>query len=100
MTTDEKTSTITADHIPSVTSGYRLQFEQAQDTWVLLYPEGMVKLNQSAAEILKRCDGKRSVAQVVTQLELDFEQKGLENDVLGFLAVAREQKWIKITDAQ
>jgi len=100
MTTDENTSTITADHIPSVTSGYRLQFEQAQDTWVLLYPEGMVKLNQSAAEILKRCDGKRSVTQVVTQLEKDFEQSGLENDVLGFLAIAREQKWIKIDDAE
>ena len=100
MITDENSSTITADHIPSVTSGYRLQFEQAQDTWVLLYPEGMVKLNQSAAEILKRCDGIRSVTQVVTQLEQDFEQKGLENDVLGFLTVAREQKWIKIADAE
>ena len=48
MTTDE--TTITGDHIPSVTPGYRLQFEKAQDTWVLLYPEGMVKLNQSASE--------------------------------------------------
>ena len=100
MTTDENSIAITTNQIPSVTSGYRLQFEQAQDTWVLLYPEGMVKLNQSAAEILKRCDGKRSVTQVITQLEQDFEQNGLENDVLGFLAVAREQKWIKITDAE
>lgn len=97
MTTDE--TTITGDHIPSVTPGYRLQFEKAQDTWVLLYPEGMVKLNQSASEILQRCDGKRSVTEVVTQLEKDFEQSGLENDVLGFLAVAREQKWIKIENA-
>ena len=64
-----------------------------------LYPEGMVKLNQSASEILQRCDGKRSVTEVVTQLEKDFEQSGLENDVLGFLAVAREQKWIKIENA-
>ena len=97
MTTDE--TTITGDHIPSVTPGYLLQFEKAQDTWVLLYPEGMVKLNQSASEILQRCDGKRSVTEVVTQLEKDFEQSGLENDVLGFLAVAREQKWIKIENA-
>ena len=98
MTTDD-TITITGDHIPSVTPGYRLQFEQAQDTWVLLYPEGMVKLNQSASEILQRCDGKRTVAEVVTQLEKDFEQSGLENDVLGFLAVASEQKWIVIKNA-
>ncbi len=32
---------------------------------MLLYPEGMVKLNQSAAAILTRCDGRRTVADIV-----------------------------------
>ena len=41
---------------PRITAGLRLQWEPAQDCHVLLYPEGMVKLNQSAGEILKRCD--------------------------------------------
>lgn len=80
--------------VPAITPGYRLQYEDAQAGWVLLYPEGMIKLNQSAAEILKRCDGKRTVEQVIAQLEQDFEQTGLGNDINGFLAVAREQKWI------
>ena len=47
---------------PKLSRLYRLQWEEAQDNYVLLYPEGMVKLNQSAAEILKRCDGERDVA--------------------------------------
>lgn len=88
------TSEITLDTVPGITSGFRLQHEQAQDSWVLLYPEGMVKLNDSAAEILKRCDGKRNLQQVVEILEADFEQTGLEKDVLGFIEVAAEQKWV------
>jgi pyrroloquinoline quinone biosynthesis protein D len=42
---------------PRLNRLFRLQWEEAQQAYVLLYPEGMVKLNLSAAEILKRCDG-------------------------------------------
>jgi len=82
--------------VPAITSGYRLQYEEAQESWVLLYPEGMVKLNPSAAEILKRCDGKRNLSQVTEQLEKDFNESDLEDDVLGFLTTAREQKWVHL----
>lgn len=92
------TAAISKTSIAKVTDGYRLQFEEAQDTWVLLYPEGMVKLNQSAAEILKRCDSERNVASLIEQLETDFEQTGLEDDVMSFLSIAREQKWISIDE--
>ncbi|MBX2886483.1 MAG: pyrroloquinoline quinone biosynthesis peptide chaperone PqqD [Granulosicoccus sp.] len=84
--------------IPRISAGYRLQFEQAQDTWVLLYPEGMIKLNASAAEILQRCDGVRDLSAVIAQLESDFEQNNLTDDVIGFLKVAQEQKWVVISD--
>ena len=49
---------------PRIAAMFRLQFEPVQDCWVLLYPEGMVKLNGPAAEILRRCDGQRSVAEI------------------------------------
>lgn len=81
--------------VVGISSGLRLQFEKAQDSWVLLYPEGMVKLNQSAAEIMQRCDGTRSLSEVVKLLEQDFEQTGLESDVLSFVQHALEQKWIE-----
>ena len=38
---------------PRVARGFRLQWEEAQGCHVLLYPEGMVKLNRSAGEILR-----------------------------------------------
>ncbi len=91
--------TMALTSVASITSGLRLQFEKAQDSWVLLYPEGMVKLNQSAAEILKRCDGERNLSNVIKLLEQDFDQTGLEPDVLAFVEIALEQKWITISDA-
>jgi len=82
--------------IPTIAAGYRLQHEEAQQSWVLLYPEGMVKLNESAAEILKRCDGDRDINQIVTLLETDFEETGLQKDVTAFIEMALENKWISL----
>ena len=79
---------------PAVATMYRLQFEQAQDAWVLLYPEGMVKLNTPAAEILRRCDGSRSVDDIVGELELAFAKTPLKDDVHAFLDQARERGWL------
>ena len=45
---------------PALAHGMRLQWEPAQDAHVLLYPEGMVKLNGSAGAIMSRCDGERT----------------------------------------
>lgn len=73
---------------------FRMQWEPAQDSWVLLYPEGMVKLNASAAEILKRCDGRRSVAAIVGELEQAFDCTGLQGDVDEFLQAASARGWI------
>jgi len=84
-----------AESVPAIGRGFRLQWEAAQDCHVLLYPEGMVKLNQSAGEILKRCDGERKVAEIVTDLEQAFGASGLEKDVLAFLDMARQQKWVQ-----
>jgi pyrroloquinoline quinone biosynthesis protein D len=80
--------------VPHVGAGFRLQFEPAQDCHVLLYPEGMVKLNQPAGEIMKRCDGERTIAAVVADLEAAFATTGLEGDVLAFVAMAGQQKWL------
>lgn len=91
------TTQITSEHVPAIANGYRLQFEEAQDTWVLLYPEGMVKLNPTASHILQRCDGKSSVQAIVGQLEAAFETTGLSEDVQGFLAIAHEQHWITLS---
>jgi pyrroloquinoline quinone biosynthesis protein D len=73
---------------------HRLQWEEAQQKNVILYPEGMVELNQSSAEILKLCDGSRTLAQIVSDLEEKFVTQGLYNDINAFLEVALQNGWI------
>ena len=85
---------LTLQSIPRVPPGFRLQYEPAQECHVLLYPEGMVKLNQTAGEILSRCDGQRSVNEVVAELEQAFSTTGLETDVMAFMTLAKEQLWL------
>ena len=94
MTTESSVSAASPATVPRIGAGFRLQFEPAQDCHVLLYPEGMVKLNPTASEIMKRLDGQRSVAAVVAELEDAFQTTGLEGDVLAFVSMARQQRWL------
>ncbi len=90
----------TITNAPHLSSQFRLQWEDAQQSWVLLYPEGMVKLNRSAGEILKRCDGETPVDAITQDLERAFETQGLDKEVQSFLGIAREQGWLEAaTDA-
>jgi len=84
----------TASSRPRVGPGFRLQWEPAQDCHVLLYPEGMVKLNGSAGEIMKRCDGERDIAAIVAELEAAFSAQNLEPDVIAFVEMAAKQRWL------
>jgi pyrroloquinoline quinone biosynthesis protein D len=74
---------------------HRLQWEEAQKKDVILYPEGMVELNQSSAEILKMCDGTRALDKIVSDLEEKFSTTNLKNDIIAFLDVALQNGWIK-----
>ena len=78
----------------SLAPGFRLQWEEAQTADVLLFPEGMVKLSDSAAAILKQCDGKSS-EQVVAALQAQFPDADLRDDVLAFLDDALSKGWIR-----
>lgn len=73
---------------------HRLQWEEAQQQYVILYPEGMVELNTPAAEILKLCDGTRDLTTIVQELETRFATTGLLEDVAGLLEAALDKGWI------
>jgi len=87
---------IGAQSRPAVARGFRLQWEAAQNAHVLLYPEGMIKLNTSAGEILKRCDGATTLADITADLERAFAASNLSADVIRFVTMAVEKKWLQI----
>lgn len=74
---------------------FRFQYEEAQGGFVLLFPEGMVKLNGGAGEVLSRLDGNKTVAALVEELQAAFpDAPELESDVLAMLELALEKTWI------
>jgi pyrroloquinoline quinone biosynthesis protein D len=81
---------------PAIEHRFRLQWEAAQNAHVLLYPEGMIKLNSSAGEILKRCDGHTTIADITANLEQSFATTGLSGDVIAFIVMAVEKKWVAV----
>jgi pyrroloquinoline quinone biosynthesis protein D len=81
---------------PAISKGFRLQWEPAQEAHVLLYPEGMVKLNGTAAAILTRCDGLRTVADIITDIEGAYSASGLSDDVCAFIVLALERSWVEL----
>ena len=82
---------------PTWRQGYRYQYEPAQKGHVLLYPEGMIKLNESAALIGGLIDGERDVATIIGELDKQFPGvPELGNDVEQFMEVARAEHWITL----
>ncbi|AZF29001.1 pyrroloquinoline quinone biosynthesis peptide chaperone PqqD [Pseudomonas sp. R2-60-08W] len=83
---------------PTWRPGYRFQYEPAQKGHVLLYPEGMIKLNDSAALIGGLIDGERDVAAIIAELDRQFPGvPELGDDIEQFMEVARAEHWITLT---
>jgi len=86
-------SKLSRDDVVVLRRGVRLQFESSQDRWVLLYPEGMVQLGDTALEVLKRLDGIRDINQVIRELDQAYDADTCA-DVIEFLEIALERLWI------
>ena len=75
---------------------HRFQWEEAKNCYVILFPEGMVKLNGGAGEVLNLLDGERTVADIVTELKAKFpDAPDLDQDIIGMLELAVEKAWLR-----
>lgn len=81
---------------PRLDSKYLLRWEKSQDAYVLLYPEGVIKLNTTAAEILKRCTGETTVANITSDLKALFlNNTDIESSIYKFLEITHGKGWIR-----
>ena len=65
---------VSAESIPKLPRHAKLRFDKARDKWIILAPERVFELDQVAYEVISRCDGERSVEQVIDGLCEKFDQ--------------------------
>jgi pyrroloquinoline quinone biosynthesis protein D len=78
---------------PQLAPGCRLGENQGQK--VLLMPERALRLSGPSLEIVTRCDGKHTVAQIVADLQklyLKAEPHKVESDILGYLSLLQNER--------
>ena len=73
--------------VPALARGIKLRFDKARNAWVLLAPEKVLMPDEIAVEILKRCDGKARVTEIVDDLAVAFsaDRDQVAGDVRAFL---------------
>ena len=76
---------------PRLATGARLSYDDVRAEHVLLVPEGVVRLNPSAAEILALCDGDRSVDEIVGALAARYRASDLGDDVRELIAALTQR---------
>lgn len=90
------TTSVNPADIYALARHYRFQWEEAQQCYVLLFPEGMIKLNGGAGEVIKRIDGNKTVADIVKELQAAFpDVPSMEADVIGMIELAVEKAWLQ-----
>jgi pyrroloquinoline quinone biosynthesis protein D len=70
---------------PRLVTGARLQYDDVREEHVLLVPEGAVRLNSTAAEVLELCDGERSLDEIVGTISERYAGTELRDDVRGLV---------------
>jgi pyrroloquinoline quinone biosynthesis protein D len=89
--------TIDSDSKPRLAPGVRLGENNNQR--VLLMPERALRLNGPSLEIVQRCDGNYTVSQIVSELQQIYSKarpEKVEQDILGYLALLRDQHALEI----
>ena len=67
---------------PRLVTGARLRYDEVREEHLLLIPEGAVRLNPSAAEVLELCDGERSLDDIVGAVSARYEGADVRDDVV------------------
>ena len=67
---------------PRLATGARLSYDDVRGEHILLIPEGAVRLNPTAAQVLELCDGERSLDDIVGALSARYDGADLRDDVV------------------
>src|SRR5271168_2356307 len=84
---------------PRLAAGCRLS-EPNRGPRTLLMPERALRLNGPSLEIVERCDGARTVQQIISELQKIYakaEPERVEKDIVGYLTLLHDQRALDFT---
>jgi pyrroloquinoline quinone biosynthesis protein D len=89
---------IPGDSRPALAPGVRLQADRATGEPILLYPEGVMFLNETALEVVTRCNGLTTVDAVIAALAAEYEvgEDAIRQDVSECLTELQKQRLVKL----
>jgi pyrroloquinoline quinone biosynthesis protein D len=76
-----------------------MHFDAVRDRHVLLYPEGALALNDTAAETLALVDGQRTTAEIVESLGARYVSDEIAADVEELLGAVHDRGFVEDADA-
>jgi coenzyme PQQ biosynthesis protein PqqD len=76
---------------PRFATGVRLQWDEVREQHLLVFPEGVVTLNPSAAEVLDLCDGTRTHGEIIAELSARYSGSDVSGDVAQLLGALSER---------
>ena len=88
-------TTVLSTNRPHLARQARLEWDPVRERQVLLAPEGVLVLNQTGADILELCDGKRTVAGIVEELRGRYNRVD-GDEVRDFLARLADKRWVEL----
>jgi pyrroloquinoline quinone biosynthesis protein D len=84
---------------PQLAPGVRLHWDGVRERHVLLFPEGALALNPTAAAVLELCDGKRSLDDVARELSERYSGADVADDVEQLLTAIAARGLVVNADA-
>jgi pyrroloquinoline quinone biosynthesis protein D len=85
---------LSSEACPGLAPGVRLTFDKARDRWVVLAPERVLVPDETALEILQRCNGTTQLDAIVDELATAYsaDRSEIEHDVRDLLASLIEKR--------
>jgi pyrroloquinoline quinone biosynthesis protein D len=87
--------TLTTTSVPVLWRLARLEFDPVRQQRVLLYPEGVVLLNETGGAILELCDGHRSIGDLAAILQEQYH-RDVTADVIDYLSRLVERELVRV----
>ncbi|MBO0764680.1 MAG: pyrroloquinoline quinone biosynthesis peptide chaperone PqqD [Hyphomicrobiaceae bacterium] len=101
-TSRRQRTVVSAASTPHLSRSFKLQHDKTRDRWIIQGPERVFSPDAIAVEVLRLCDGRRTVAEVAESLSLRYTapKEQIVADIVSMLQDLADKGVVSCTDAR